>query len=162
MRRLWAPWRMSYIREAGAPRACFLCEAWRSRDDAAHRVLWRTRRTFVIMNKYPYTNAHLMVAPGAHRGSLERLSPALLGELMASTQMALRALRRALSPHGFNVGCNLGEVAGAGLAEHLHLHIVPRWTGDNSYLPVLAETRVISQHLDETYRELLRHFPRRP
>jgi ATP adenylyltransferase len=159
MERLWAPWRMTYIRDPKRG-GCFLCAAWRSRRDAEHHVLWRTRRTLVIMNRYPYTNAHLMVAPGAHRAHLERLSQGLLGELLATTQVALRALRRALRPHGFNVGFNLGEVAGAGLAKHLHLHLVPRWNGDTSYLPVLAETRVISQHLDETYAELRRFFPR--
>lgn len=157
MKKLWAPWRMEYIRSI-KKKGCFLCRAWRKRQDEEYYVLWRNSRVMVVMNVYPYNNGHLLVAPGSHRGSFERLPPALLCEIMAATQLSLRVLRKACSPHGFNIGFNLGEVAGAGLAEHLHLHIVPRWNGDTSYLPLLGEVKVISQHLRETYNELIGYF----
>ncbi len=157
MKKLWAPWRMEYIRSVKKS-GCFLCRSWREKRDEELFVLWRTPRIMVVMNIYPYNNGHLLVAPGAHRGSFERLSPGLLSEIMCATQLSLRALRKTCSPQGFNIGFNLGEVAGAGLAKHLHLHIVPRWNGDTSYLPLLGEVKVISQHLRDTYNELKPHF----
>lgn len=167
-KRLWAPWRMEYIRAAGPScrdttvRRCLFCALKRSGDDEADLVLHRGRLGFVVMNRYPYGNGHLMVAPNRHVADYERLTPAEGSELQRLVQMSLRALRLEMKPQGYNVGMNLGRVAGAGEAGHLHVHIVPRWLGDVNYMPALADTRVINQHLLDAWRRLARRFkPRR-
>lgn len=154
-RALWAPWRMEYIRSkrAGPDPGCFLCIGPRSDRDEANLVLRRGARCYVIMNLYPYNNGHLMVAPYRHLSDLDGLTPAESAELMALTQRSIAALRKWGRPQGFNVGFNIGAVAGAG-ESHLHQHIVPRWGGDTNYMPVLGETKVIVQHLRESYRQL--------
>jgi ATP adenylyltransferase len=154
---LWAPWRMDYIlseKDAG----CIFCEKPRERQDGANYILWRGRTTFVMLNRYPYNNAHLMVVPEAHVAVLRHLPPAQRSELMEVAAMCEDILHRALCPEGLNLGINLGEAAGAGIAEHLHLHIVPRWHGDTNYMTVVGEIRVIPQHLDQTYQLLLPYF----
>jgi ATP adenylyltransferase len=153
MERLWAPWRMAYILETRQP-GCFLCDIVQTSRDEDNLVLERGEHTMLLMNRYPYNNGHLMVAPYQHMDALEGLRPEALSELMALCVRGCSRLRQALRPHGFNVGLNLGAAAGAGLKEHLHLHIVPRWEGDTNFMPVLAEVKVIPQSLGELWRQL--------
>jgi ATP adenylyltransferase len=136
---------------------CIFCDKFSARVecDRDNLVLWRGQRAAIVMNLFPYTNGHLMVAPYAHTGELESLDPATLEELMLLVAHGLRALRAYANPHGFNVGANLGKCAGAGVADHVHLHIVPRWDGDTNFMPVLAETRMIPEMLPDTYDKLL-------
>jgi ATP adenylyltransferase len=152
-RPLWAPWRIEYIK---GPKAgeCIFCAAAASHDDGSGHVLERRGVCFTMLNAFPYASGHVMVAPYRHVGDLDALEDSELLEMMALARRAIAALRDVMSPDGFNAGFNLGEVAGAGYADHLHLHVVPRWRGDTNFMPVLGGTRVISQALEET-RELL-------
>jgi ATP adenylyltransferase len=154
---LWAPWRMAYI---GGPRSegCLLCELPRENTDRDSLILHRGPRTYVVMNRYPYNNGHLMIVPYRHCGDLGQLSPEDSLELMHETQRATRILHRVFSAEGFNVGMNLGKVAGAGIAEHLHIHVVPRWVGDTNFMPVLADTKVMPDYLEATYEKLVPAF----
>jgi len=153
VKNLWAPWRMQYIGTVGED-GCFLCQAWQGTDDQANLVLWRGERSFVIFNRFPYANGHLMVATAHHGRALGDLEEGELVELMRTTARMQRLLEEVVHPHGFNIGLNLGRVAGAGLTDHLHLHIVPRWEGDTNFMPVLAEVKVIPQALEELYHKL--------
>lgn len=159
MERLWTPWRRAFI-ESSINRSdgCFLCDAPNAGDDARHFVVHRSERAFVILNLYPYNSGHLMVAPYAHTGDLARLDPAIAADLMHMTQCAVDALERVYHPDAFNVGMNLGRPAGAGVPDHLHVHIVPRWNGDTNFMPVLAETKVLPETLEQTYERLLPAF----
>ena len=164
MKHLWAPWRMAYINQSG-PAAhvedgCFLCAAARQTDDVANLVLARGTRCFVIMHLYPYNNGHLMIAPYQHLPTIEELKPPVLTDMMVLAQRCLAALRAAMHPDGFNMGINQGRVAGAGLEEHVHYHIVPRWNGDTNFMPVLGETKVMPDSLRNTSRQL--HTALRP
>jgi len=153
MERIWAPWRMEYV--SGAKKEqCIFCEAWNSTEDKAHYVLYRDDNTLALLNLFPYTNGHVMVCPRRHTGQLEALTPAEIGALMVGCQLLVRVMKRVLSPAGFNVGMNLGEAGGAGIADHLHMHIVPRWSGDTNFMPVIGDTKVIPQSLDDAYRVL--------
>ncbi len=165
-RPLWAPWRMDYIRtapaECGPGRSrCLFCRLLKSKDDEADLVLLRGKRAFVVMNRFPYNSGHLMVAPTRHVADYEKLTTGEGAELQRLVQRCLRALRLEAKPQGYNVGMNLGRVAGAGVTGHLHIHIVPRWLGDVNYMPVVAGTKVISEHLHETYRRLKRRLASR-
>lgn len=154
MKTMWAPWRMEYIlgeKEGG----CVFCSAAANHDGL---TLFAGRRTMVVMNKFPYTNGHLLVAPLRHVSTLEQLDRDEMGDIMATIRKAVGILKQAMSPEGFNVGLNLGKVAGAGIEEHLHFHIVPRWTGDVNALAVFGEIRVVSEHLQATYRNLKPYF----
>lgn len=150
---VWAPWRIDYIRSSKSGE-CIFCAAAGSTDDRAHHVLHRGERCLVMLNAFPYTNGHLMVAPRAHVPTTEELEPESLLELAELTNRSLAALRAAMAPDGFNVGLNLGKVAGAGFDTHVHQHVVPRWSGDTNFMAVTAGTRVISQALDEAYADL--------
>jgi ATP adenylyltransferase len=157
MKQLWAPWRMAYINQPGSPadEGCFLCAKARQHDeDAANFVLARGKRCFVIMNLYPYNNGHLMIAPYQHLPTIEHLKAPVLTEMMVLAQRCLAALRAAMHPDGFNMGINQGRVAGAGLEDHVHYHIVPRWNGDTNFMPVLGETKVMPDFLENTYRQV--------
>ncbi len=136
---------------------CIFCDKIRDdrAKDRAHLVLQRGARAFIVMNLYPYTNGHLMVAPYEHCGELEALDAETLKEMMLLVGAGIRALRKTFNPHGFNVGANLGRCAGAGVEDHVHFHVVPRWNGDTNFMPVLAETRLIPELLPETYDKLL-------
>ena len=163
MKTLWAPWRAEYIYCAGGQnsvsrRHCLFCNLLKTKDDPKNLILYRGRHVFVVMNRFPYNNGHLMVAPNRHTADLETFSAAESAELFKLVQRSLAALRRALKPQGFNVGANLGRVAGAGVAGHVHIHIVPRWLGDVNFMPLMAETKVISEHLSETYDRLKEGF----
>jgi ATP adenylyltransferase len=153
---LWAPWRMEYILEAQdqAPDGCIFCSLPRAQADRENLILWRGRRAFVILNKFPYNPGHLMVVPYFHTADLDDLVPDELTELMLGLRRAIGCLRRAMDPEGYNVGINLGRTAGAGIPGHVHYHVVPRWDGDHNFMPILAETKVIPQHLLRTYDQL--------
>jgi ATP adenylyltransferase len=153
----WTPWRMAYIRKE-SEEGCFLCQIPAQKDDEKNLLLYRGERCYAVLNLYPYNTGHLMVAPYAHRADLAALDDVTSAEMMALAQKCIRALRRALSPHGFNLGMNLGQVAGAGIADHLHLHVVPRWQGDANYMPLIAGTKLIPELLEETYARLRRAF----
>ena len=150
---LWAPWRMEYILSPKED-SCIFCTPLQQRDDRRNLILHRGKESFIILNRYPYTNGHLMVAPYRHIGLLEELSTEEIKDLMVNIQLSIRVLKGAMSPHGFNIGANVGKVAGAGVENHVHFHIVPRWEGDTNYMPVLASTRVIPEHLQQTYDRL--------
>lgn len=163
MKTLWAPWRAEYIYRAvgqnsTARRHCIFCRLLKEKDDAANLILHRGRSAFVMMNRFPYNNGHVMVAPTRHVSTFEKLGAEEGAELFKLVQKSLAVLRRGLKPHGFNVGANLNRVAGAGVAGHVHVHIVPRWQGDVNFMPLLSETKVISEHLAETYDRLKRQF----
>jgi ATP adenylyltransferase len=163
MKTLWAPWRAEYIYCAGGnhstgKRHCLFCNLHKRKDDERNLILFRGKLAFIVMNRYPYNNGHVMVAPVRHVDTLEKLTAAESAEMFRLVSRSLRALRAELRPQGFNVGANLGRVAGAGVAGHVHVHVVPRWLGDVNFMPLLAETKVISEHLAETYGKLRRHF----
>jgi len=154
MKVLWAPWRMTYIagdREQG----CLLCSKLKGRDDRGNLILYRSSQSFVILNRFPYTSGHLMVAPNRHVASLDELNEGEMVELMALLKQFRLILKRALKPDGFNVGMNIGRVAGAGIEDHIHFHIVPRWNGDTNFMPVLVETKVMPEYLEKTYDKLI-------
>jgi ATP adenylyltransferase len=158
---VWAPWRMTYImgeKESG----CIFCEKPRQQRDAENHILWHGDTAFVMLNRYPYNNGHLMIIPHAHVASLTHLVPAQRSELFELTAICEDILQRALRPQGFNIGLNLGAAAGAGIAAHLHMHVVPRWAGDTNYMTVVGDIRVIPQHLDETYQTLAAYFQTLP
>ena len=155
MERIWAPWRLVYIK-ADKTGECVFCQAAAHPEmDRENFVLWRGEHGFVIMNRFPYSNGHLLVIPYQHLASIEDLDGDTLGELMGLTQKCLGLMRRTLQPDGFNIGINLGEAAGAGLAAHVHMHIVPRWNCDTNFMPVLASTRVIPEFMESTYETLM-------
>jgi ATP adenylyltransferase len=154
MKTMWAPWRIEYILGA-KEKGCVFCNAL---APSGPLTLYKGRQTMVVMNKYPYINGHLLVAPTRHLSMLDELGPQEMGVLLATVERSVAILRRVMRPEGFNVGLNLGRVAGAGIEEHLHFHVVPRWSGDTNALAVLAEVRVIPQHLQETFALLKPHF----
>jgi len=156
MDKLFSPWRLRYIRAAGVSRdrGCVFCRAVRGRRDRKNLVLVRGRRNYVILNKYPYNNGHMMIVPFAHAPSLEGAPSETLQEMMELAVRCERALRSAYRPTGINLGMNLGRSAGAGIEKHFHLHIVPRWDGDTNFMSVVHGTRVIPESLQATYRRL--------
>ena len=153
MKRIWAPWRMEYILNS-RKRGCFLCDICRDEKDEQNLVLKRGKSNFLLLNRYPYNNGHLMVAPYKHVDSLESLNANEMSEMMQMASTACNVLRKNLHPDGFNLGLNIGKAAGAGLKDHLHLHIVPRWEGDTNFMPVLGEVKIIPQPLDELWRQI--------
>jgi ATP adenylyltransferase len=153
MQQMWTPWRIAYIRREKRG-GCIFCEMLDAADDAANLILHRDELAFLVLNKYPYNNGHLMAVPNRHVDTLEALTPEETAGMMAMVTLGMAALRRSAQPHGFNIGINIGKTAGAGVLDHVHTHIVPRWEGDANFMPVLADIRLIPQHLDETYAEL--------
>jgi len=157
--RVWAPWRLEYIR-GPSPEECIFCRAAEAGDDGDrdHHVVHRGERCFVMLNAFPYANGHVMVSPYEHEASIEALEPPVLTELMTLGQRSLAALRANYGPEGFNLGINQGKVAGAAFEDHVHLHVVPRWGGDNNFMPVVGRTRVLPQALEESWAELRERF----
>lgn len=156
---LWAPWRMKYIEYAELRRGregCFICEAAKAEDPSERLVLYKGERTILLMNAYPYNTGHLLAATTRHVPSLLDLTDSELLSLSRLLRSSIAALEKALKPHGFNIGINLGRTAGAGLEDHVHVHIVPRWSGDTNFMPVVANTKVIPEALRDTYRKILR------
>ena len=161
MRVLWAPWRLEYLERDAPDEGCIFCKKPRAESADARRgalVLRVTEHASTIMNRYPYSNAHLMVAPRAHTADFAAMPPGIATAVSQEVQLAVDVLTRAYAPHGFNIGMNLGRSGGAGIADHLHWHVVPRWEGDTNFMPLLADTRVISQHLETAYDRLLPLF----
>jgi ATP adenylyltransferase len=160
--RLWSPWRMDYIRrgDGGPADGCLFCDlpAAPEAEDRANHLLARGKVSFVLLNAFPYNPGHLMAAPYRHVGDYEELTAEELAEMTAFAGRAIRAMREESGPHGFNLGMNLGQVAGAGIADHLHLHLVPRWGGDTNFMPVVGQTKVLPELLDETFQRLRPHF----
>jgi len=157
---MWAPWRMSYVTGDGGQRAggCIFCDLPAQGDDRAVYILHRGRLAYVIMNRFPYNNGHLMVVPYAHVARLPDLAPDAAAEVVELTRRSQSIVQAAMGPHGFNVGMNQGSAAGAGIEEHLHLHLVPRWVGDTNFMPAIGDTRVMPQHLDDTFALLEQGF----
>ena len=154
MDQLWAPWRMELVSKKETPPGCIFCELPLERDDRKNLILGRTGRTFAMLNKYPYNNGHLMVIPRAHASDVHALSDGDYQELCEMLRIALRLVGRAYAPQGANLGMNLGRVAGAGIADHLHWHVVPRWGGDTNFMPVLADSKVMIEHLEASWERL--------
>jgi len=160
---IWAPWRMEYIRsleEEAREEGCFLCRYWRDPSaDRANHVLWRSSSAFVVMNRFPYTNGHLLVAHAGHKADLTDLTDEELAEMGRLLRDSVALLRRAVKAQGFNVGFNVGHCAGAGLPDHLHAHVVPRWGGDTNFMAVLGDVRVVPDALGALYDDLVRQVP---
>ena len=154
MKTMWAPWRMEYIL-GEKDKGCIFCRALSDQDNL---TLYKGEVTMVVMNKYPYINGHLLVAPTRHLSSLEQLQKNEMADLLETVEKSVGILKKVMNPDGFNVGLNLGKVAGAGVEEHLHFHIVPRWFGDTNALTVFADVRVIPEHLQATFRNLKPYF----
>jgi ATP adenylyltransferase len=154
--RIWAPWRLAYVMDASKDNEeeCIFCTKPAEDDDEANLIVHRGERCFVLLNLFPYTNGHLMVAPYEHIAKLQELDPGTLAEMMALSQRAIARLEEVYEPHGYNVGFNQGRIAGAGFEGHIHLHVVPRWGGDTNFMPVIADTRVMPQSLEDSYKAL--------
>ncbi len=154
MEQLWAPWRLAYVANARPPEAtdrCFICEGLAAEDDRAHLIALRTPFSVVVLNRYPYNNGHLLIAPRAHKERLADLDPNEILETQETLGRMVNVLDEVMHPDGYNIGLNLGRVAGAGLPGHLHWHLVPRWNGDTNFMPVLGDVKVIVQSLDALY-----------
>ncbi|MFC1993316.1 HIT domain-containing protein [Chloroflexota bacterium] len=157
MERIWAPWRIEYI-EMEKPEGCILCNKPAEDKDDLNYILYRGNKNFIIMNSYPYNPGHLMIAPYRHTGNLDELTDEELLEHFQTVSRGIKVLRQAFNPGGFNIGMNMGKVAGAGIEGHVHTHIVPRWQGDTNFMPVLSDVRVLPQALAETYEKLKGKF----
>jgi ATP adenylyltransferase len=157
MRRIWAPWRVQYIRTQNPP-GCIFCDKPAQDKDQENKILFRGKLNFVIMNLFPYNPGHLMVVPYRHLGKPEDLTTEERNEHYETVIRAVAVLRAVSGTDNFNIGMNLGRVAGAGIADHIHTHLVPRWNGDNNFMPVIGETRVISESMDDIYRRLKEKF----
>jgi len=153
MERLWAPWRYGYIK-ADKPQGCIFCEKTKERRDEENLIVYRGQKNFIMLNTFPYNPGHLMVTPYSHVGSVAELTREEMTDHMELIAKALEALKKAFSPAGFNTGMNLGRVAGAGIEDHIHSHVVPRWQGDVNFMPIFADTRVIPDSLQNVYRKL--------
>jgi len=152
---LWAPWRMDFIRGNNKDKSgCFFCDAARGKDDQASLVVRRSRSSFCMLNRYPYNNGHLLIAPFRHEGRLEALDAEEMQDMMGLVVEAKRCLDGLMSPQGYNIGVNLGLPGGAGVVDHIHFHIVPRWVGDTNFMTSLGSTKVIPQALDELWQQL--------
>lgn len=163
MHKLWAPWRDQYITKVlkNQHKGCVFCRMFKAKKDEATYIFLRGKTAYAVLNIYPYSNGHCMIVPNRHVNDLEKMSQEELAEMMELLVKTQVLLKKKLSPHGFNVGLNLGRVAGAGIPGHIHMHIVPRWNGDHNFMPVIAQTRVISQSLDAMYEILTNAKPQR-
>lgn len=158
MDRLWSPWRYAYVSTARPGDACIFCEKAVEGRDAENFVVYRARKNYVLLNLYPYTTGHLMIAPYEHVATLEDASEETLVEMMLLTRLAERHLRTVYQPRGFNIGMNIGECAGAGVAGHIHMHVLPRWPADSNFMTTIGETRVLPEELRVTYEKLRQAF----
>jgi len=154
MKHIWSPWRMNYIMNHERSLDCVFCQAIEQADSAENLVVFRGQSVFVILNRYPYTSGHIMVVPFAHVPSLEALSPEVRAEMIDMASIATQVLQTIYHPEGFNLGINLGEAAGAGIAAHLHMHVVPRWNGDTNFMSAVGGTRVLPENIDDSYQRI--------
>ena len=157
MKTIWAPWRIEYVRQAKT-QGCIMCDKPKENNDGGNQILFRGKYNFVMMNNYPYNPGHLMVVPYRHIANLEELTAKEKLELLEIIARSITALKTAFKPAGFNVGMNLGRVAGAGIDDHIHTHVVPRWSGDTNFMPVIADVRVMPQAVADTYKQLKECF----
>jgi ATP adenylyltransferase len=158
MDRLWSPWRYEYVSQADPGNACIFCEKASENQDARNYIVHRGCGNFLLLNLFPYTTGHLMIAPYEHVATLEEAAEETLAEMMALARMAERTLRAIYHPRGLNLGMNVGECAGAGVAGHIHMHVLPRWPADSNFMTTVGETRVLPETLDATYAKLLKAF----
>jgi ATP adenylyltransferase len=158
-RQLWAPWRLEYIRSADEQPGCVFCTA-AAGDDEEMLVVHRGQQAFVLLNKFPYASGHFMVAPYRHTGEFGELGDEEVVEMHRLASQGIGALAETFAPQGYNLGWNLGRIAGAGVVDHVHLHVVPRWAGDTNFMPVLADVKVLPEHLAETRRKLAEAWPK--
>jgi ATP adenylyltransferase len=158
MDRLWSPWRYAYVSDAGAAQGCIFCDKAAERRDASNYIVHRGRKNFLLLNLYPYTTGHVMIAPYEHVATLEAASVETIEEMMTLARAAERNLRAIYRPQGFNIGMNIGECAGAGVAGHIHMHVVPRWPADSNFMTTVGETRVLPEAIEATYGKLLQAF----
>ncbi len=153
MERLWAPWRVEYFK-IEKYKGCFLCDYPKMDKDDETFIVWRGKNVFIILNRFPYNSGHVLIAPYRHVSDLSELTKDEVLELHYASTLIMKAIKQEFRPHGFNVGLNLGKAAGASIYDHLHLHVVPRWDGDTNFMPVIADTKVVSEGLEETYKRL--------
>ena len=158
MKVLWAPWRMEYVSSDNNKGECIFCTGDDRSQDERRFILFIGNRSIVLMNRFPYINGHLLIAPLRHVSTLNALSPEEKLDLITMVEKSIGVLKEVMNPEGFNVGLNLGKIAGAGLEDHIHFHVVPRWNGDTNYMTVFGEVRVIPEHIQATYRKLLPFF----
>jgi ATP adenylyltransferase len=154
MKRLWSPWRMKFVQSQEANANCVFCRVQAQTNDLENLIVFRGPRAFVILNRYPYTSGHLLVVANSHQPSIEDLDIEIRSEMMELATVCMRVIRKVYQPEAFNLGANIGEAAGAGIAGHVHLHVVPRWGGDTNFMSALAETRVLPEELSETYHRI--------
>lgn len=154
MENLWSPWRMKYVADAENPDGCVFCLAPQRADGAGNLIVHRGGAVYAILNRYPYTSGHLMIVPFSHVASVELLTPGVRSEMMEMVNQAITVLRRVYRPEGFNVGINMGVAGDAGIAEHAHVHVVPRWAGDTNFMSTTGETRVIPEDLEVTFQRV--------
>ena len=157
MNHIWSPWRMEYIENSKVD-GCIFCMAQEKEDNAENLIAFRGERSYVILNRYPYTSGHLMVVPFEHRASLEDLDSQTRAEMMELTSHCMTILRKIYTPQAFNIGANIGEAAGAGVKDHVHIHIVPRWAGDTNFMSTVGDLRVLPEALEETYQRVSQGF----
>ncbi len=150
---VWAPWRVEYITNSDT-KECIFCLKPAEKEDRKNHIIYRGKKVFAVLNKYPYNNGHIMVAPYSHKANLESLSRGELEELMDVVRFYVRRIEELMEAHGFNIGMNIGKTAGAGFEEHLHMHVVPRWEGDTNFMPVIGNQEVISESLNSVYEKL--------
>jgi len=155
MDHLWSPWRYRYVSSPGSDDGCLFCRIAHEKKDCENYVLIRAELNFVLLNRYPYTSGHVMIAPYAHVASLEEAAPDALAEMMSLARRMEIAIRQVYQPGGLNIGLNIGKSAGAGVAGHIHMHALPRWSGDVNFMTTIGETRVLPEELDTTYQRLL-------
>ncbi|MEN3044012.1 MAG: HIT domain-containing protein [Candidatus Hydrothermales bacterium] len=158
MKKLWAPWRINYIKTIETEKGCIFCSKPKENNDKKNLILKRGKKSFVILNKFPYNSGHLMIAPFRHIGSIENLKDEEVSEMMKFLKLSIKVLKKKLKPHGFNIGINIGKVAGAGYPGHVHIHIVPRWSGDTNFMPIIGDTKVIPEEIDKTFEYLFPLF----
>ncbi len=161
MDQLWAPWRIKYIRQIGKTKGCVFCDIYKAKDDKKNFIFVRTPLSYAVLNLYPYNNGHTLVLPNRHVGDLSKLSKDERSDLWDLVDVVQEMMEEVLQPQGYNIGINLGRVGGAGFPGHLHVHIVPRWKGDVNFMPVIAETRVISQSMKTLYARLSQAYKKR-
>jgi ATP adenylyltransferase len=158
MKYITAPWREEYIKKAFKMTECIFCRALQVKNDNETFILYRAEHNFIILNRYPYTPGHLMIAPHEHLDSIEKAEKKITDEMVDLLKQSLSVLRKTYRPHGFNTGMNIGHSAGAGVADHYHLHVIPRWTGDANFMPLIGKTKVVIEAIETTYAKLKPHF----
>ncbi|MCK4263370.1 MAG: HIT domain-containing protein [Candidatus Aminicenantes bacterium] len=154
MEYIYAPWREEYVKKVFKMKECIFCHALKLKNDKKAHILYRGKYNFIVLNKYPYTPGHLMIAPYKHLDSFEQAEKESTDEFSNLLKLCLKVLRKKYNPHGFNTGMNLGQSAGAGVAKHYHLHIIPRWVGDSNFMPLISKTKVVIEDLEITYSRL--------